>query len=93
MKKQTDMQGEGNKEAAKNYNDAQQKFVKSGRVAEAAENAEPKSKQEADELARAEATGRSRAKEEDPAVHRDGKKVGGGAEKKESIETDRSASK
>ena len=92
MKKQTDMQGEGNREAAKNFNDAQQKFVESGRVAKASENAKPKSKEEADELARAEASGRSRAKEEDPAVHRDGKKVGGGAEK-ESIKTDHGASK
>lgn len=92
MKKQTDMQGEGNREAAKNFNDAQQKFVKSGRVAEASENAKPKSKEEANELERAEASGRSRAKEEDPAVHRDGKKVGGGAGK-ESIKTDRGASK
>ncbi len=92
MKKQTDIQGEGNREAAKNFNDAQRKFVESGRVAAGAQNAKPKSKQEADELARAEASGRSRAKEEDPAVHRDGKKVGGGAEK-ESTKGDRGAGK
>lgn len=77
MKKQTEVQGEGNVEAAKNYNDAQRKFIKSGGVEAASGKAKPKSKQEADELARAEASGRSRAKEEDPAVHRDGKKVGG----------------
>jgi hypothetical protein len=76
MSKPNEMQGEGNKEAAKNYNEAQQKFVKSGRVEQAAEEAEPKSKQEAEELERAEAEGLSRAKEEDPAVHRDGKRVG-----------------
>lgn len=77
MKKQSDMQGEGNREAAKNFNEAQQKFVQSGRVAEASQNTKPKSREEADELERAEIRARSRAKEEDPAVHRDGKKVGG----------------
>ena len=77
MKKHTEVQGEGNVEAAKHYNEAQRKFVESGGVEAAAGKAKPKSKQEADELARAEASGRSRAKEEDPAVHRDGKKVGG----------------
>lgn len=77
MKKQTEVQGEGNVEAAKHYNQAQRKFVESGGVEAALETAKPKSKQEADELERAEASGRSRAKEEDPAVHRDGKKVGG----------------
>ena len=76
MRKQTEIQGEGNVEAAKNYNEAQRKFVKSGGVEAAAGKAKPKSKQDADELARAEASGRSRAKEEDPAVHRDGKRVG-----------------
>ncbi len=73
MKKQTEVQGEGNVAAAKHYNDAQRKFVDSGGVEAASGKAKPKSKQEADELARAEASGRSRAKEEDPAVHRDGK--------------------
>jgi hypothetical protein len=77
MTKPNEIQGEGNKEAAKNYNEAQEKFVKSGRVEQAAEEAEPKSKEEAEELERAEAEGRRHAKEEDPAVHRDGKRVGG----------------
>ncbi len=77
MKKQSEVQGEGNVEAAKHYNESQRKFVASGGVEAASGKAKPKSKQEADELARAEASGRSRAKEEDPAVHRDGKKVGG----------------
>ncbi len=76
MKKQSDMQGEGNREAAKNFNQAQQKFVQSGRVADASRNTAPKSREEANELERAEILARSRAKE-DPAVHRDGKKVGG----------------
>ena len=63
MSKQKEMQGEGNKEAAKEYNEAQQKFVKSGRVKDAAEKSKPKSKAEAEELKSAEAEGRSRAKD------------------------------
>ena len=63
MFKQKEMQGEGNKEAAKNYNETQQKFVKSGRVKGAAEKSKPNSKEEAEELERAEAEGRSRAKD------------------------------
>ena len=63
MSKQKEMQGEGNKEAAKNYNEAQQKFVKSGRVKDAAEKSKPNSKREAKELERAEAEGRSHGKD------------------------------
>ena len=87
MKKQSDMQGEGNREAAKNFNQAQQKFVQSGRVADASRNTAPKSREEANELERAEILARSRAKEEDPAVHRDGKKVGGPEKNGESIKS------
>ena len=68
MTKPSKVQGEGNYEAAKQYDEAQRKFVKSGKVDSAARNAKPKSKQEADEMQRAEAAGRSRAKEEDPAI-------------------------
>jgi hypothetical protein len=77
MKKQGAIQGEGDYEAAKHYNEAQKKFVESGGVEKAAQEAEPKSEKEADDLARAEAKGRSRAKEEDPAVHRDEKQLKG----------------
>ena len=63
-------QGEGNKEAAKNFNEAEQKFVKSGKVEAAAGKAKPKSEAEAKDLQRAEEIGRSRAKGEDPAVKR-----------------------
>ena len=68
MTKPSKVQGEGNYEAAKQYDEAQRKFVKSGKVDAAARNAKPKSKQEADEMQRAEAAGRSRVKEEDPAI-------------------------
>ncbi len=62
------LQGEGNYEAAKAYDEAQRKFVKSGKVETAAKDAKPKSKAEAEELQRAEQAGRSHAKDEDPAV-------------------------
>ena len=62
--------GEGNYKASRQYNEATKKFVDSGRVDEAARDAEPDSESEALQMASAEAEGRSRAKEEDPALHR-----------------------
>ncbi len=66
------VQGEGNYEAGKEYQDAQHQFVESGRVQQAAENAAPRSQQEAQDMARAEREGRSRAKEEDPQLRKGG---------------------
>ncbi len=62
------VQGEGNYDAAKEYDDAQRKFVQSGKVDAAARAAKPQSPAEAEEMKRAEEIGRSHAKEEDPAV-------------------------
>ena len=70
MKKPGKIQGEGNYEAAKQFDDAEKAFVQSGRVEEAAGKAAPKSKAEEEELNRAEQAARSRAREEDPAVRR-----------------------
>ena len=70
MKKPNQVQGEGNYKAAKEYDEAQRKFVKSGKVEAAARDAKPKSKAEAEEMQRAEEAGRGHAKEEDPAVKR-----------------------
>ncbi|MGD2117983.1 MAG: hypothetical protein PVG66_06475 [Chromatiales bacterium] len=65
---QTKNQGEGNREAAERYNEATRKFVKSGKVKEAAERAAG----QPEESARwAEEQGKSRAKEFDPEVTRD----------------------
>ena len=64
------LQGEGNHEAARRYDEAQKRFVDAGRVDEAAEQAAPKSEAEADALRRAEEAGRSHAKDEDPDVER-----------------------
>ena len=60
--------GEGNYKAAKEFDDAEKAFVESGRVDEAARNAAPKSKAEAEELEKAEALARSRSKGEDAAL-------------------------
>lgn len=71
------VQGEGNYEAAREYNDATKGFVKSGRVEDAARNAAPADAAEAEELKKAEQAGKSRIKEEDPAVDH-GRSVAGG---------------
>jgi len=68
VREDSEVQGEGNYEAAKEYDDAQRKFVQSGKVDAAAQAAKPKSPEEAEEMKRAEEIGRSHAKEEDPAV-------------------------
>lgn len=66
--------GEGNYKASREYNKATKTFVESGRVDEAAREAAPDSEAEAMEMANAEAEGRRRAKEEDPALRRGGEK-------------------
>ncbi|MGE5387667.1 MAG: hypothetical protein ACM3NE_02160 [Hyphomicrobiales bacterium] len=56
-------EGEGNRTAAKQYNDAQRKFVESGKVGPAAKDAEHAlDTDEAEELKRAEEKGRSHAR-------------------------------
>lgn len=61
-------QGEGNRDAARRYDEAQQKFVEAGKVDEAARRAAPENEEEARELKRAEQAGQSHAKGEDPTV-------------------------
>ena len=77
MSEPKNVQGEGNREAAREYNEATKRFVESGKVESAAEQAKPKDQQEASELERAEDVGRSRAKEEDPQLHKGTNKKGG----------------
>ena len=62
------IQGEGDRESAKRYNEDTQGFVKSGKVDEAARKAGEGDKEE---MERAEKSGEDRAKEFDPAVDRD----------------------
>lgn len=70
MSDQDKEHGEGNYKASREYNEATKKFVESGRVDEAARDAAPDSESEAQQMANAEAEGRRRAKEEDPALRR-----------------------
>jgi uncharacterized protein (TIGR02284 family) len=64
-------EGEGNKTAAKEYNEATRKFVDSGKVdPKAGEAARARESAERSELDRAEQAGKSHAKEEDPQLNR-----------------------
>lgn len=54
--------GEGNYEASREYNRATKKFVESGRVEEAARDAQPRSPEEAREMREAEQAALLRAK-------------------------------
>ena len=63
-------EGEGNKTAAREYNEAQRRFVESGKVNEKAREAEKSLDTEKDELARAEAVGKRHSHGEDPALKR-----------------------
>jgi hypothetical protein len=57
-----EMQGEGNYDAAREFNAEQQEFVASGRVPAAARAAAPKSEAEQAEMLEAERVGKERAK-------------------------------
>jgi hypothetical protein len=57
-----DMQGEGNRDAAREYNESQREFVESGEVERAARDAEPTSESERAEMEDAERKGRSHAR-------------------------------
>jgi hypothetical protein len=56
------VQGEGNYEAAREYDEAQHKFVESGRVDDAARAAAPKTPEEARAMEQAEREGKSHRK-------------------------------
>ena len=60
------VQGEGDYEAARNYDDATREFVEAGEVQKAARDAEPQNQAEADEMKRAEQAGLSHSKGEVP---------------------------
>jgi hypothetical protein len=63
-------EGEGNKTAAREYNEAQRRFVESGKVDEKAREAEKSLEAEKAELERAEAIGKRHSHGEDPALKR-----------------------
>ena len=62
------VEGEGSYTGSKDYNQRTKKFVESGKVEEAARNAEPKSEEEKHAMQKAERIGKERAKGEDPAL-------------------------
>lgn len=62
------IQGEGDYEATRRYRKRTEEFLENNDVDKAAEEAAPESGAEAEELEAAEAEGKSRAKEEDPAL-------------------------
>jgi len=70
MGKSKDLQGEGNYDAAREFDQAEEKFVKSGKVEQAARDAEPKNEKEKEEIERAEEQAREHAKGEDPQLER-----------------------
>jgi len=63
-------EGEGNRTAARQYNEAQHRFVKSGKVDEKAREAEKSLDREQRELERAEAVGKQHKAAEDPEITR-----------------------
>ncbi len=69
-KTKNDVQGEGDYEAARRYNEATREYVADHDVTEAAHDAEPHGAGERQELERAERAGRDRAKDEDPLLDR-----------------------
>ena len=70
MKQRDKVEGEGSYSGSKDYNRRTKKFVDSGKVDEAAREAEPGSAQERHEMQKAERLGRQRAKGEDPALRK-----------------------
>ncbi|HUH94878.1 MAG TPA: hypothetical protein VL742_17255 [Casimicrobiaceae bacterium] len=62
------LQGEGNYDAAREFDDAERAFVESGKLEEGIRNAPPRSETERREMELAEQQAKQRAKEEDPAL-------------------------
>ena len=56
------VEGEGSYTGTKDYNQRTRKFIDSGKVEHAAEDAKPKNEQEADEMQKAEGIGKQKAK-------------------------------
>jgi hypothetical protein len=62
MERKPKIEGEGSYSGSKDYNKRTEKFIKSGKVEEAAERAAPESEQQAHEMQKAERLGKSKAK-------------------------------
>lgn len=66
----TELQGEGNYDAARRHRESVEDFVESGQVESAARGAAPQDDTQAREMEAAEEEGKSHAKGEDPALQR-----------------------
>jgi len=62
MERKDKVEGEGSYTGTKDYNQRTRKFIDSGKVEQAAEDAKPKNEQEADEMQKAEGIGKRKAK-------------------------------
>ncbi len=62
MERKDKVEGEGSYSATKDYNQRTKKFVDSGKVEQAAEDAKPGSEQEAQDMKEAERIGKQKAK-------------------------------
>ena len=68
MERKDKIEGEGSYSGTKDYNERTRRFMKEGKVDEAARRAEPKSEAERQAMQKAERVGKQRAKGEDPAL-------------------------
>jgi hypothetical protein len=73
MERKDKVEGEGSYTGSKDYNERTKSFVESGKVEQAANDAKPKSEQEAHEMQKAERIGKQRGKGEDPALNQPSK--------------------
>jgi hypothetical protein len=64
------VEGEGSYSGTRDYNQRTRKFVESGKVDQAAHDAEPKSEEEKEAMRKAERIGKAHAKGEDPALRK-----------------------
>ena len=62
MDRKDKVEGEGSYSGTKDYNKRTEKFVKSGKVEQAAEDAKPENEQEARDMQEAERIGKQKAK-------------------------------
>jgi hypothetical protein len=66
MKPRDKVEGEGSYSGSKDYNERTKKFIDSGKVEEAANEAAPRSGEEAHAMQKAERLGKKRSRGEDP---------------------------
>lgn len=76
------VQGEGDYESARRYNEKTKEFVEQGKVGPAADKARTDDPAKSADLEKAEREGRERAKEEDPLLHPEGKPGQEGGERR-----------